>query len=240
MITMVIDDRLKGVIQERLNSGNYPNFGALYRALRTEGSYSSSQTYFMIEVRFAELDIPPGFGKKKKARATNGVSSIDREDNEVEKLDLEKRIRGTGATQGGVIKCKRVALERARDLKMGYTDIGYFLEVSSYEVHKNTRRLGKMRSKRFEVGRVGKRKSLQHFYYKHASQVYEKIDACLCPNDIQRSLDITLEGYTFLVENRTIVEPRIVHALRTMYNHPTHNVPYVTAELREHLQTTNN
>ena len=229
MITMVIDDRLKEVIQERLDSGAYRNFGALYRALRSEGLYVPSQTYFMIEVRHAGINLPNGSGKKKSERVPNGEGLVDSVDNGVRESELEQ-----------ILECKKAALKRAKDLPMGYTDIAYFFEIDSRIVRHHILRYGKTASKRFEVGRIGHKKDLEHLYYKHASQVYERVAAGQTAEEIQQSTNISKQAYNYLLENKERIEPIIIHALRRMYNHPTHNVPYVTAELREHLQTTNN
>lgn len=208
---MVIDDRLKKVIQERLDSGQYSNLSTLYRDLKSGRLYQGSQAFFGIQFRGVEFRIPDGFGKKK--RSTSNGSSLE-----------------------SILENKKAAIKRAKDIKIGYTDIAYFTDVTCLFVQKTIRRYGAMGAKRFEVGRVGKKKNLEHLYYKHAAQVYEQIAAGNPPEEIQKSLNISEQAYTYLVEKRSIIEPQIIATLRIMYNQPTHNVPYVTAELRSHLE----
>lgn len=207
---MAIDDRLKGIIEERLASGAYRGLGALYDDLFAEGLYLSSKTFFSIEVRRVKPKIPEGFGKKKN-RILNRAS-------------LEH-----------LLENKEAAIKRAKDIKMGYTDIAYFTDATCLFVHKTIRRYGPMRAKKFEAGRVGYGRNMRHIYYKHAAQVYEQIASGNSPEEIQRALNLTEQAYTFLIENRNKIEPVIVTALQKMYDCPTHSVPYVTSELRRHL-----
>jgi hypothetical protein len=220
---MVVDDGLKERIQEMLDSGKYPNFGSLYRYLRENRLYAGSQTYFRIEVEDAGLDIPKGFGRRKKGPPCSheGLDGIVAEPSEAEQRVLEN---------------KKKALQRARNFEIGYTDIAYFLEMNIYFVRKNMRYRGILNGKRFEAGRVGKKKTLEHLYYKHAAQVYEQLATGSTPEEIQTTLKMSEEAYRYIIEKREKIEPKIIATLRILYNQPTHNVPYVTPELKEHLK----
>jgi len=220
---MVIDDHLKKILQKRLHTGEYPNFGSLYRYLRENRLYAASQTYFMIEVKRVGLELPVGFRKRKNGtpRAHEGLEGIVTELTEAEQRTLEN---------------KKEALKRARTLEMGYKDIAYFLDLNLYFVRKNMRHTTSLLGKRFEAGRMGKKKTLKHIYYRHAAQVYEQLATGSTPEEIQTTLKMSEEAYRYIIEKREKIEPKIIATLRILYNQPTHNVPYVTPELKEHLK----
>lgn len=127
------------------------------------------------------------------------------------------------------------ALQRAASVAMGIIDIAYFMNTDYPFTVSYTKPYRVQRKERFGF-QIGCATTKQWIGYRHASKVYQALQEGFTPEEAQILADIHPKAYDFIMQNRATIEPIIIAALQKMYNNPTHNVPYVTLKLREHLQ----
>ncbi len=215
---MTIDDRVKKMIQEMLKTEKYHSIGALYNELIGKGAYSYSRRYFSIDFQRAGFRISSPVRKKETTMDKTGYTCPERKEEEKD------------------LSVKKAAVRRGASLAVGRRDIAYFIEVAEDIVFQNIRRYGKGSRKKFEAGRIWSKRHVEHISYRRASKMYELLARECTPEEIQRETYLSPLAYAFLLENKARIEPTIITALQTLYENQTHNVPYVTEELRNGLR----
>ncbi|MBI5002218.1 hypothetical protein HZC31_02440 [Candidatus Woesearchaeota archaeon] len=131
---------------------------------------------------------------------------------------------------------KKEAVHRAIDLEMNSTDIAYFVGVPGYVALQNMKCYGREKQDRFLMQQIGTRHDMICLGYRHGSQVYEAMDAGFTREEILQLTELPEKAYDSILKRRSEIEPKIIRALQVMYDAPEHTVPYVTAELKEHLK----
>jgi DNA-binding CsgD family transcriptional regulator/predicted transcriptional regulator len=125
-------------------------------------------------------------------------------------------------------KYKKEAMQRAFALDLPSNDIAYFLGMSDYNVSQKFTMTGR----RPHVKRlISKRGSIygKHISYRLASEVYEAVDAGFKKKDICKLVDANVEVVDYALENRGVLQEKIVHALRVMYPDRVIIRPYLSS-----------
>ena len=95
-------------------------------------------------------------------------------------------------------------IKKANSLGLSYEDIRYFLGLKPYS-------------------RIGHGK---FFTYRLYSQIYEAKGAGFSINEIAELLDISTGTIQYAINNKRQIAPKIIQAIRILYNSPHYNKPY--------------
>lgn len=115
-------------------------------------------------------------------------------------------------------------VKKAITLDLSISDLAYFSGIPYMQIYSLC--LPK-RQKKSSLFCVGGTKEQRHLTYRLASQIYEAHDLDFEENDITNLFNTHIKITTYALEQRAIIEPKIIHALQTIY--PEHNIdkPYL-------------
>jgi hypothetical protein len=122
---------------------------------------------------------------------------------------------------------KKEAMQRAFALDMPSTDIAYFLGMSDYNVRQKFTATGKRPHAKRLIAETGSKYG-RHISYRLASEVYEAVDAGFKKREICKLVDVNVEVVDYAIENRGVLQEKIIHALRVMYPDRTIIRPYLS------------
>ncbi len=136
-------------------------------------------------------------------------------------------------TRETIPEYKRQALERAAEMPISNSDIGYFLGLSE-EVVSRHYRFSENRDRRANADfhKPLKRFGKAYLAYRLASQIYEAIDSRKqegCGFSKQETLEVLScdeRVFNYALEHRSEIEPVIIKVLKTAYPDEVVNKPY--------------
>lgn len=130
---------------------------------------------------------------------------------------------------------KKQALERGIDIALPASSIAYLLDIPSHIVQQkifcNGGKGVKVDSWIAKFGNY--KESVEIIRYQHASQLYEALAVGFSRDEAIEYADVSNQGYDYLIEHRKRIEATLVNAIKTLYNQPMYDKPYVTTALKE-------